>query len=174
MIRILINYFVRLKLRITASHFTIGKGSIVSNKCIIKRGNSIICGANCSFADGSVLIPGKGFINIGNNVTIGLYNVIDGTGGLTIKDNVRIGAQVCIYSANHNYSSSNVLIREQGMDYRTVVISEDCWIGANSTILAGVTIWKGAVIAAGAVVTKDVPEYSVVAGVPARVIKKRQ
>ena len=64
-------------------------------------------------------------------------------------------------------------IMKQGVKREFVKIEDDCWIAANTVILAGVTIGKGSVIAAGSVVNKDVPPYSVVAGVPAKVIKSR-
>jgi acetyltransferase-like isoleucine patch superfamily enzyme len=65
-------------------------------------------------------------------------------------------------------------IKEQGVKKEFITIEDDCWIAANSVILAGVTIGKGSVVAAGSIVTKDIPPYSVVAGVPARVIKSRK
>ena len=65
-------------------------------------------------------------------------------------------------------------MKEQGVTRTFVKIEDDCWIAANSVILAGVTIGRGSVIAAGSVVTEDVPAYSVVAGVPAKVIKSRR
>ena len=65
-------------------------------------------------------------------------------------------------------------IKEQGVKREFVKIEDDCWIAANTVILAGVTIGRGSVIAAGSVVTKDVPPYSIVGGVPANVIKSRK
>jgi acetyltransferase-like isoleucine patch superfamily enzyme len=64
-------------------------------------------------------------------------------------------------------------MKEQGVTQKGIVIEDDCWIAANSIILDGVTIGRGSVVAAGAVVSKSVPPYSVVAGVPARIIKSR-
>jgi acetyltransferase-like isoleucine patch superfamily enzyme len=66
------------------------------------------------------------------------------------------------------------LIRDQGVEKKEVIIEDDCWIAANSILLAGVTIGKGSVVAAGSVVTENVPPYSVVAGVPAKWIKSRK
>jgi len=79
---------------------------------------------------------------------------------------------VSIYTENHNFEGGGI-IRDQGVTRSFVRIEDDCWIASNAVILAGVTIGKGSVVAAGSVVTKDVPAYSVVGGVPARVIKSR-
>lgn len=95
-------------------------------------------------------------------------------GGLTIGDDVIIGPFVVIHTANHKFNRLDIPIRLQGWTLKPVVIENDVWIGANATILAGVTIGKGSVIAAGAVVTHDIPVYSVAAGVPAKVIYNRK
>ncbi len=84
-----------------------------------------------------------------------------------IGDNVLIGPSVIIWSQNHKFSSRNLPISTQGYDYKKVEIGDDVWIAARATILPGVKIGHGAIICAGAVVTKDVEEYSIVAGVPA-------
>jgi acetyltransferase-like isoleucine patch superfamily enzyme len=80
---------------------------------------------------------------------------------------------VSIYAENHNFLDPSLPMKDQGVTVQFVTIEDDCWIASNSTILAGVTVGKGSVIAAGAVVTKDIPPYSVVAGSPAVVIKSR-
>lgn len=75
-----------------------------------------------------------------------------------------------VTALNHNFSDKSLRIDQQGISTRSVVISDDVWVGANAVILPGVTIGTHAVVAAGAVVTKDVPPHTVVAGVPAKVI----
>jgi acetyltransferase-like isoleucine patch superfamily enzyme len=82
--------------------------------------------------------------------------------------------RVSIYSENHLFDDPELSIKEQGVKREFVKIEDDCWIAANTVILAGVTIGRGSVIAAGSVVTKDVPPYSIVGGVPAKVIKSRK
>ena len=84
-----------------------------------------------------------------------------------------LAPRVSIYAENHVFDNPNITIKAQGVTKSAVVIEDDCWIAANVVILAGVTIGKGSVIAAGSVVNEDVPAFSVVAGVPARVIKSR-
>jgi acetyltransferase-like isoleucine patch superfamily enzyme len=112
-------------------------------------------------------------LRVGNNSSIGPYGYIGCSGYIEIGDNVMISPRVSIYSENHNFSETAVPMIEQGVTRSFVKIEDDCWIAANSVILAGVTVGKGSVVAAGSIVTKDVPPYSVVAGNPAQVIKSR-
>lgn len=92
-----------------------------------------------------------------------------------IGSDVMMGPDCVIYTRNHRFDRLDIPMREQGYGpVEPVVIGDDCWIGGRVTILPGVHIGNGAVIAAGAVVTKDVPPYAVVGGVPARVIRNRK
>lgn len=106
-------------------------------------------------------------IEVGRNVFINSGCCFQDQGGITIGDNCLIGQQVVIATLNHDLQLSN----RADMFPEPVKIGNNVWIGAHSTILPGVNIGDNAVIAAGAVVTKDVPANSVAAGVPARVIK---
>lgn len=110
-------------------------------------------------------------IRIGKNCLISEFNVLRGQGGITIGDNVYTAPLVQMAAVNHVYDDPNVPIIKQGITAQGIVIEDDAWIGAGAIILDGVRVGKGAVVAAGAVVTQDVPPYSVVGGVPARVIK---
>ena len=92
---------------------------------------------------------------------------------MTIGDKVRIGLRVNIITNNHVFMDHERPIMEQGSACAPVIIKDDVWIGVNATILPGVTVGKGSVIGAGAVVTKDVKPYTVVGGVPAKKIKNR-
>ena len=93
-------------------------------------------------------------------------------GYITIEDDVMIGSGVHIYVANYRYDLKDRYIIDQGhCETKDVLLKEGCWIGANSIILPGVTIGKNAVIGAGSIVTKDVPEYCVSVGNPSKVIK---
>ncbi|MBO5313458.1 MAG: acyltransferase [Clostridia bacterium] len=119
----------------------------------------------------SILYPKN--ITIGNNVSMNRYTTVTAREPITIGNDVLIGPYVVITSSNHRYEDVNVTINKQGHKDEPIVIEDDVWIGANSIILAGVTIGKGSVVAAGSIVTKDVEPYSVVGGVPAKLIKKR-
>jgi len=112
-------------------------------------------------------------LKIGNNSSIGPYSYIGCSGMIEIGDNVMMSPRVSIYAENHVFDRTDITIKDQGVKREFVKIEDDCWIAANSVILAGVTIGKGSIIAAGSVVTRDVPPFSIVAGVPATVIKSR-
>lgn len=112
-------------------------------------------------------------LTIGNNVGINHFCFIGVRGEVVIGDNVIFGPHVSVFSENHNFEDPNVPIKHQGVTKATTRIGNDVWLGAKSMVMSGVTIGDGSVVAAGAVVTKDVPPYSVVAGVPAKVIRKR-
>ncbi|MHB8132425.1 MAG: acyltransferase [Mobilitalea sp.] len=111
------------------------------------------------------------FIKIGKNCVVGAYSIIYGQGGTSIGDNVIIAPRVSILPVNHRYGDRACAIADQGIRASGIVIENDVWIGAGATILDGVKVGKGSVIGAGSVVTKDVPGYSMVLGIPARVIK---
>lgn len=112
-------------------------------------------------------------IKIGKNVTLNEWVYLSGFGGLTIGNNVRIGHRVSIITSDHVYSDLSKPIFLQGLIASPVIIEDDVWIGCNATILKGVVIGRGAIIAAGSVVTKDVPPFMIVGGVPAHVISSR-
>ena len=112
-------------------------------------------------------------LSIGRNVAINDNFWVNASGGVAIGNNVLIGPSVIIHSANHNFSRTDIPIREQGHTGARVVIEDDVWLSARVTILPGVTIGKGAIIAAGAVVNKDVEPFTIVGGIPARLLKKR-
>jgi acetyltransferase-like isoleucine patch superfamily enzyme len=111
-----------------------------------------------------------GDILIGDHTRIGLHNTI--IGPVTIGDHVNLAQGITVTALNHNFSDSIRNIDEQGVSTIPVTIGNDIWIGANAVILPGVTIGDHSVVAAGAVVNKNVPPHSLVAGVPAKIIKQ--
>ncbi len=129
-------------------------------------------GKDVYIADGVVIYFPQN-VEIGDHCSINHGCYIHGGGGVIIGNNVRIAPHVCIISMEHEYRKPNVPIRLQGYRREPIIIEDDVWIGANAVILKGVRIGRGSVIAAGSVVTRDVPPYSVVAGVPAKLIKRR-
>jgi acetyltransferase-like isoleucine patch superfamily enzyme len=146
------------KINARTGQIQIGKNSMVSSGAVI-QGNVII-GCNSSVQS--------------NTMLVGYGTKEDRTGEIRIGDNVRIAPQVMIIGANHIFSDPDKLICQQGMERKSIIIEDDVWVAGRVNIMAGVKIGKGSVIAAGAVVSKDVPPYSVVAGVPAKVIKQRK
>jgi len=123
-------------------------------------------------------VVGCSQISIGERVIIrpgtmlhGESNSLENT--ILIEDDVLIGCGVHIYVENHNFSNPNQLISKQGHSIaKQVVLKKGCWIGANAILLPGVTIGMNSVVGAGSIVTKSVPDGVVVAGNPAKIIKK--
>lgn len=111
-----------------------------------------------------------GDVSIGDYTRVGLHNTI--IGPVTIGNHVNLAQGITVTALNHNYLNTSQRIDQQGVSTNPVVISDDVWIGANAVVLPGVHIGSHVVVAAGAVVTSDVPDGCVVAGVPA-VIKKK-
>ena len=111
-----------------------------------------------------------GDVVIGDHTRIGLHNTI--IGPVTIGSHVNLAQGITVTALNHNFEAPERRIDEQGVSTQQVTIGDDIWIGANAVVLPGVTIGNHCVIAAGAVVAKDVPPHSLVAGVPAKIIKQ--
>lgn len=165
-----------------------GENIALSCDTVVMPGAKLICAGmppylepcgEISIGEGSIIRESAilqtygGRIVIGDRCTINPYCVIQGNGGVVVGDDVLIAAHVCIFSADHNFTSPGHTIRTQGETLKPVNIGSDVWIGAGVVVLGGVTIGDGAVIAAGSVVKHDVESYSVVAGVPARKVKDR-
>lgn len=115
-----------------------------------------------------------GYINIQRSSYIGPYSYMHAIGKIFIGKNCLFGPRTTIVAGNHKYQNKNVLIRLQGQLSKNVEIEDDVWLSANVTVLGGVRIGEGAVIGAGSVVTKDIPEYTIASGVPAKVTSQRE
>ena len=134
----------------------IGKTSKVHPTVILRQGERIEIGEGCLINHNNVLQAGKEFAKI----KIGNY--------------VHTGANVMIFAFNHSIDETDVPSILQDYYDADVEIEDDVWIGAGSVILSGVTIGKGSVIAAGSVINKSVPPYSIVGGIPGKVIRTRK
>lgn len=164
---------------------------LVGKHVQVSHGKHIVCGKNVKFEDyaeihglcaeglnfgdnvtigrGVMIRPssyyggdlGKG-LEIGNNSSIGPHGYIGCSGKITIGKNVMFGPKCSLFAENHVFSDTSSTIKSQGVKQMGIIVEDDCWIGSNVTILDGVTIGKGCVIGAGTLVTKDVPEGSIV------------
>ncbi len=130
-------------------------------------------GKNCCLSLGCQLITHRWSISIGDHSTVNPYTVIYGQEGIKIGDNVRIVAHCVLVPSNHIYKDVTTPIYLQGLSKRGIVIEDDVWLGARVKVLDGVTIGKGCVVGANAVVTKSLEPYGVYVGVPAKKIKSR-
>lgn len=133
----------------------IGKNTNIHSTVVLRQASRIILGDNCLINHNNVLQAGKKFAKI----TIGNY--------------VHTGPNVMIFAFNHAFDTTDIPTIKQPYYDADVVIEDDVWIGGGVIILPGIRIGKGAIIAAGAVVNSDVPPFSIVGGVPAKIIKNR-
>lgn len=119
---------------------------------------------------GACINNAVGDVIIGDHTRIGLHNTV--IGPVTIGNHVNLAQGITVTALNHNFENVELRIDEQGVSTNPVAIADDVWIGANAVVLPGVSIGSHSVVAAGAVVTKDVPAHSLVAGVPAKIIRR--
>jgi carbonic anhydrase/acetyltransferase-like protein (isoleucine patch superfamily) len=132
----------------------------------------IVIGDDCSILGGDFM----GVVYVGDRVQLVRPCRVGGSSKykVTIGSGTWVAPNVYIVPATHAYRRRDVTIAQQGSRCADIVIGEDCWIGINSIISPGVTLGKGSVVGANSVVSKDVPEYAIVAGCPARVIGQRE
>lgn len=149
-----------------------GKGSLIrrNTRMDVLPFNGFSLGNNSTIEDYTVVNNGMGDVKIGDGVRVGLSNVI--IGPVEIGNNIIIAQHVVMSGLNHGYEDINVPIRLQPCTTAKILIEDDCWIGANAVITAGVKIGKHSIVAAGSVITKDVPPYSIVGGNPAKILKQ--
>jgi acetyltransferase-like isoleucine patch superfamily enzyme len=121
----------------------------------------------------AVLRSGERGITVHDNVGINARSFLDGNGGVEIGPNTLLSPGVQCISGNHVFDDPEMPVRYQGTAYGKVTVGEDCWLGTNVVVLPGVTIGRGAVIGAGAVVTRDIPAFAVALGVPAHIVGER-
>lgn len=134
----------------------IGAGSIVNSFCVLNAGEP------------------NGFIHIGESTAIGQGAIIYGNGGVIIGNDVLIAGQCFIVASSHNSDQLSIPISKQGITAKGIIIEDGVWVGAGVKILDGVTIGSGSIIGANSVVNRSIPAGVVAAGVPCKVIKKRQ
>ncbi len=143
-------------------------------RCGITLGDGVTLGRQASIRPSSYYGTdlGEG-LSIGPGSAIGAFCWFGASGFVEIGRNVLFGPRVVIIPENHAHADPRLTIKEQGVVRADVVIEDDCWIGCNVTILAGVRIGRGSIVAAGAVVNRDVAPRSIVGGVPARLLRMR-
>ena len=173
-----IEYGVRLA---QPANIHLGRGVYIDHGVYLHAcPNGIRIGDGSFIMHGSVLhvfnfrdLPHAG-ITIGRKCFLGEFNVIRGQGGVTLGDSVYTGSLVQILAVNHVFDDPDTPIREQGITAQGIVVEDDVWLASGAIVLDGVHIGRGSVVGAGAVVTEDLPPYSIAVGSPARVVRDRR
>lgn len=149
-----------------------GKASVIRNRTRmdVVPFNRFELGEYSTIEDFCTINNGVGDVIIGKETRIGLGNVV--IGPVTIGNHVIFAQNIVMSGLNHSYENLNSPISKQKVTTACITVEDECWIGANAVLTAGVKVGKHSVVAAGAVVTKDIPAYSVAVGNPARVIKR--
>ncbi len=132
--------------------------------------NKFSIGNNSTIEDFTTVNNGVGDVYIGDRTRIGLGCTI--IGPVTIGNDIMLAQNIVLSGLNHSYEDLSLPISTQGITTSLIEVDDETWIGANSVIVAGVKIGKHCVIAGGSVVTKNVPDYSIVGGNPARILKQ--
>jgi len=149
-------------------------GTFLSRGFLNGRKGSITISPQCELSRGVIVKAYGGSVSINKNTFLGEYVCIYGHGGVEIGGNTLIAMHTCIVSSNHTIPDQGISIRSKGDILLPVKIGNDVWIGAGAKVLGGVTIGDGCVVGAGAVVSNDLPPYSISVGVPAKVINYRK
>jgi acetyltransferase-like isoleucine patch superfamily enzyme len=159
----------------TGKTITIGDNVEINALCLegVTLGNNVTILRNTVIeCTGNIKNMGVGLV-VGNDVGIAQNCFIQVRGKVSIGSHVMFGPNVSIFSENHGFTSLETPMISQPTTRGEVIIEDDVWLGTRSVILSGIRIGKGSIIAAGALVNRDIPPYSIVAGVPGKIIKSR-
>lgn len=149
-----------------------GKGALIRRRTRmdVLPFNHFSIGNHSTIEDFATINNGVGAVIIGDRTRIGLGCVL--IGPVTVGNDVMFAQNIVVSGLNHGYQEINMPPSLQPVETKPITIKDEVWIGANAVLTAGITVGKHAVIAAGSIVTKDVPDYSIAAGNPARILKK--
>lgn len=164
---------------LNSRNIVFGKSVTIDKHCIIDGfssekiilGDCVKIGAFSTLSSTSHMSKyGKG-LKMGNNSAIGDFTHFGASGGIDIGNDVIMGSYISFHSENHNFEDTTKLIREQGVTSKGIKIGNNVWVGAKVTFLDGTVIGNHCVVAAGAVVNGSYPDFSVIGGIPAKIIK---
>ncbi|MBN2638077.1 MAG: acyltransferase [Bacteroidales bacterium] len=149
-----------------------GKGSLIRRRTRmdVLPFNEFSLGAQSTIEDFSTINNGVGPVFIGDRTRIGMSNVL--IGPVTVGNDVMFAQNIVLSGLNHGYADISLPPSKQPVETKPIVVEDEVWIGANAVVTAGVTIGKHSIVAAGCVVVKDVPPYSIVAGNPGKILKQ--
>ena len=166
-----------------ARHIHAGRDLDLEEGCFVnglsRRG--VVFGDRCTVGRGAVVAPsgllggepGEGLV-MGDHSNLGAWAYVGCSGFISIGSNVLMGPRVSLLAEDHNTASADEPIKAQGVTRLPITIEDDVWLGAGATVIGGVTVGRGSIVAAGSVVTRDVEPFSVVAGVPAKLVRTRR
>jgi len=121
-----------------------------------------------------LLAANNAIITISNGVRIGLYTVLNGGDSIYIGEKSLVSGFVYLQTSMHGYKNKDLLVQDQGYEHAPIILEKGTWLGTHVVVLPGVIIMEGAVVGSNAVVTKNVNQFEVVAGIPAKPLKKRE
>jgi len=153
---------------------TLERGVIIDglSEHLVVLSDNVSIGPYSLIRSSSAVNVGAGMI-IGRNSSCDAYSFFGAGGFVSIGENVIMGEHVSFHAETHNFERTDVPIRAQGVTMMPITVEDDCWIGANVTFLGGAYLARGSIVGAGAVVNKQYPPFSIIAGVPAKVLKMR-
>lgn len=153
----------------------ISSTAVIHSTAVVElSGGQISIGAGTYIDRGVIIRALGGRVQIGEECSINAYSVLLGSGGIKIGRGTRVAPHCVIVAGNHKFRDPNVYIKHQGLDTKGIEIGSDVWLGAGTKVLDGVIIGLGSVVGAGSVVTRSIPVFRIVAGVPAREIGVRE
>ena len=156
----------------------IGPGSRIGRNAVLRANTDvqpgITLGRDVLIQDSVIINANRGQVRLGDRSWLGPFCLVYGNGGVQLGDNVLVAAHTTINSVSHSSERCDIPINDQPVLSDPVLIEDDVWIGLNAVILQGITIGRGSIIGAGAVVTRSIPPWSIAVGVPAKVIGKRE
>jgi acetyltransferase-like isoleucine patch superfamily enzyme len=156
----------------------VGPGCRIGRNAVLRanteRRPGITLGERVLIQDSVVINANRGEVVLGERSWLGPFCLVYGNGGVSIGANVLVAAHTTINTVSHSSKRCDVPINDQPVLTDPVTIEDDVWIGLNAVILQGVTIGRGSIVGAGAVVTRSLPPWSIAVGVPAKVIGRRE
>lgn len=160
-----------------AGNISIGDKCRIARQALVRANTSdrrgISLGNNVSVQENVLINANRGHVSIGDNSWLGPGCVVYGNGGVEIGSDVMVASHCAINSVSHHFDRIDIPMNAQGTYCDPVIIEDDVWIGTAAVVLQGVRIGRGSIIAAGAVVTRSIPPYSIAMGVPARITGSR-
>ncbi|KPL18914.1 MAG: hypothetical protein AMJ92_05825 [candidate division Zixibacteria bacterium SM23_81] len=156
----------------------LGNNVIIDDNCLIdakgRDNHGVVIGDNVFVGRNTILLCTDGDIFIEDNVSIGFNSEVMSANYVKLGKNVLISSYCFLNAATHDFQRTDIAVSQQASIGRKIVLEENVWLAANVTVLDGITVGKDAIVGAGAVVTKDLPPLSIAVGMPAKVIRSRK